>query len=45
MAHVYAALIQKGAINPKTNEPYKIEDVPRLLRDAVELLLNPVEEF
>lgn len=45
MAHVYAALIQKGAINPKTEQPYTIDDVPRLLRDAVQLLLNNGGEY
>lgn len=37
MAKVYANLIRKGAENPKTGKPYKVEDVePESLRKAVE---------
>ena len=27
MATIYATLIEDGAINPKTGEPWKVEDV------------------
>lgn len=40
MAKVYAALIQKGAICPKTGLPYTLEDVPERLREQVRALLG-----
>lgn len=40
MAKIYADLIKKGAINPKTGLPYTIDDVPVLIREDVEKLLN-----
>lgn len=40
MARVYADLIKKGAINPKTGNPYCIEDVPERLRDEVQRILD-----
>ena len=40
MAKVYAALIQKGAICPKTGKPYTIEDVPEKLREQVKAILG-----
>jgi len=40
MAQIYASLIMKEAINPKTGEAYKISDVPVQLRAAVVLILN-----
>ena len=43
MAKIYAELIKKGAICPKTGEAYTIEDVPERLRAEVEALLNPEE--
>ena len=36
MAYVYANLIKKGAINPKTGKPYMIDDVPFIIRAEVE---------
>ena len=43
MAQIYAALILKGAICPKTGKPYTIDDVPLQLREAVKAILNTVE--
>ena len=40
MAQIYAALIKKGAICPKTGEAYTINDVPERLRADVEAILN-----
>lgn len=40
MAKIYAALIRKGAICPKTGSPYTIDDVPERLRDQVRQLLG-----
>lgn len=40
MAKIYADLIIKGAINPKTGEAYTINDVPENLREEVEKLLE-----
>ncbi len=40
MARIYASLIQKGAICPKTGNPYTISDIPEKLRAEVENLLN-----
>lgn len=40
MAKVYADLIKKGAINPKTGNAYTIDDVPKKLQDAVKELLD-----
>ena len=39
MAYVYANLIKKGTINPKTGKPYKIDDVPSVIRADVEKIL------
>lgn len=39
MAYVYADLISKGAINPKTGKPYMIDDVPSVIRADVEKIL------
>lgn len=39
MAYVYANLIKKGAINPKTGKPYTIDDVPAVIRADVEKIL------
>lgn len=39
MAYVYADLISKGAINPKTGKPYTIDDVPSVIRADVEKTL------
>lgn len=42
MAKVYASLIKNGVINPKTNLPYTIDDVPdyKNLREEVKKLLE-----
>lgn len=40
MAYVYADLIRRGVMNRKTGEPYKLDDVPARLRDAVAALLE-----
>ena len=39
MAYVYADLISKGAINPKTGKSYTIDDVPSVIRADVEKIL------
>lgn len=39
MAYVYADLISKSAINPKTGKPYTIDDVPLVIRADVEKIL------
>lgn len=39
MAYVYANLIKKGAINPKTGKHYTIDDVPSVIRADVEKIL------
>lgn len=39
MAQVYADLIRKGAINPKTGKPYVLADVPAVIRCDVEKIL------
>lgn len=43
MARVYANLIRKGAINPKTGNPYVLEDVPASIRDEVRRILEEEE--
>lgn len=40
MARVYADLITKGAINPKTSKPYTINDVPAKLKADVQKILG-----
>ena len=40
MAKVYANLIRKGTINPKTGVAYTIDDVPAKLKDAVKAILD-----
>lgn len=40
MARIYARLIQKGSINPKTGNPYSIEDVPAELVEEVKRILG-----
>ena len=40
MAKIYASLILKGATNPKTGQPYTINDVPANLVDAVKEILG-----
>ena len=40
MAKVYANLINAGAVNAKTGEPWKLEDVPDRWRKATEKLLE-----
>lgn len=37
---IYADLIRRGVINPKTGEPYKLEDVPVKYRAKVAELLG-----
>ena len=39
MAYVYADLISKGAINPKTGKLYTIDDVPSVIRADVKKIL------
>lgn len=39
MVYVYANLIGKCAINPKTGKPYTIDDVPSVIRADVEKIL------
>jgi hypothetical protein len=40
MAKVYADLIIKGTVNPKTGKPYTIDDVPDKLKAAVQAILD-----
>lgn len=40
MAKIYARLIQKGSINPKTGNPYTIDDVPANLVNEVKQILG-----
>lgn len=40
MAKIYADLIMKGTINPKTGKAYQIADVPAKLRAAVQKILD-----
>lgn len=40
MAAIYATLIKDCAINPKTGEPWKIEDVNVLWRASVKKILD-----
>ena len=39
MAYVYADLIKKKTINPKTGKIYTIDDVPSIIRADVEKIL------
>ena len=39
MAYVYADLISKSAINPKTGKPYTIDDVSSVIRADAEKIL------
>ncbi len=39
MAYVYADLIRKGTINPKTGKPYVIDDVPSVIGANVKKIL------
>lgn len=43
MAEVYATLIVKGAINPKTNEAYKFADVPAVIQPKVKAVLDGLD--
>ena len=40
MAYIYAGLIRKETINPKTGKPYVIDDVPLVIRADVEKILD-----
>lgn len=40
MARVYTDMIRYGKINPKTNEAWKLEDVPNRYRAEVEKILE-----
>lgn len=40
MAAIYATLIKDGAINPKTGESWKVEDVNVIWRASVKKLLD-----
>lgn len=40
MAAIYATLIKDGATNPKTSEPWKIDDVNVLWRASVKKILD-----
>lgn len=44
MAAIYATLIEDGAINPKTGEPWKVEDVSIIWRAKVQKILDADEE-
>ena len=39
MVKVYADLIKKGVINPKTGNVFCVDDVPSKLQDSVKKLL------
>lgn len=43
MAEVYATLIIKGAINPKTSEAYKFADVPAVIKPKVKAVLEALD--
>ena len=43
MAKLYMNKIVNAEINPATNEPWNIEDVPALWRDEVQGLLDQIE--
>lgn len=43
MAKIYADLIKKVIICPKTGEPYNIDDVPQKLRKEVKKILSEDE--
>lgn len=40
MASIYATLIKNEAINPKTGEPWKVDDVNVIWRAKVQELLD-----
>ena len=40
MAYVYADLIRKGTINPKTGKSYTIDDVPERIREHVRKVIE-----
>ena len=40
MERIYANLIENGASNPKTGAAYTIDDVPKVLKKAVQSLLD-----
>lgn len=40
MAYVYADLIRKGAINPKTGKSYTVNDIPNIVKAEVEEILG-----
>ncbi len=40
MAKIYANLILRGAINPKTGVEYILDDVPLRIRDMVAAIIN-----
>ena len=40
MAVIYATLIVEGTVNPKTNEPYKFADVPKVIQPKVKDVLD-----
>ena len=40
MAKIYAELILKDVICPKTGNPWRLEDVPSKIRAAVQAILN-----
>lgn len=43
MAEVYATLIVKGAMNPKTGQPYRYTDVPRVIQPKVKAVLEALD--
>ena len=43
MAEVYATLIVKGTINPKTGEAYKFVDVPAVIQPKVKAVLEGLD--
>ena len=44
MEYVFVDLINNNVINPKTNKPYVLKDVPKGLQSKVKQLLKANEE-
>lgn len=43
MAEVYATLIVKGTVNPKTGNPYVYADVPAIIKSKVKAILDGLD--